>query len=729
MSLTSSLFAGVSGLNSQGSVLGVLGDNIANISTTGYKAGETTFSSLVTGDVSSGGIGSGASASTRISIDQQGIIQSTGIATDIAVSGQGFFVVKDGTESSSEILYTRAGSFRQDDTGNFINAAGFSLQAYPLDNEGRLPGADGNTNTTSSQLLDSLVTVNTRDLSGTAFATSNVSLGLNLDAGQQILTGAGDTIEPISTSENNSAASTQLLLSNANLVNGDELDVTLGNGITHAFQYGGFALSEDITANSMFASSTAAGVFNASVAVGVNFLADDHAFTITSITEAEGTVSNTFTFNQASANATLGTFNSLNSLAAAINAKPELSASVVDNQLIISPTDARGAMAFADVAASGSTMIATGSFAPGGATTFADTASTSANRFSSMAGLSLLVQNQTDGQLSSSISSPASDSAVNINVNDPLSTIVFSESTTSQAAAGNAGNILLELGMVGAAATDNVSFNPIYDTLGATGGNMASGEISPAFSRNVRVFDGQGTGHDLRVSFAKAADNNWLVEVYAANASEIVQQSGLADGQLAVGTIKFNGDGSLQSVSSALTDSFTPVWANESEALAITLDLGTAGSPASQENATNIGLTDGLSQFSGPYTVQFAEQNGAGSGLLSSVEINADGFVVANFTNGQSRNVFKIPLASFPNVNGLTPRAGNVYAASDRSGEFSLNVAGDSGVGVISTKALEGANVELADELTKIIVAQRAFQANTKIITTADELLEELNRL
>ncbi len=717
MSLTSSLFAGVSGLNSQGSVLGVLGDNIANISTIGFKAGNTTFSSLVTGDLASGGIGSGATASTRIAVDQQGIIQSTGIATDIAISGQGFFVVTDDPNSESpEIFYTRAGSFRQDDKGNFVNSAGFALRGYPLDNEGRLPGEIGNANTTSSQLLESLETVNTRDISGLAFATSSIALGMNLNAGQDILTGAGDTAEPITTSINSDAAADDILGPNANLVRDETLEVTLGTGVVHSFVYGGYARSDKITVNSIMGSSTAAGVFseNTTATAGSPLrLSDDDAFTITSVTEALGTVVNTFTFNTASANAQLGTFNSLNSLAAAIDATAALSATVVDGRLMVSATDARGSLAFADVTG---TMIANDSFS----TTDSDfnaVASVSTNRFNSMSGLATLVDNQTNLELSSSVGSAASDSNLTITVNNPLTTITFDD------AAGNTGDMIAEFGL------SSTTFDPTYDPTGATGDNMASGNISPSFSRNIRVYDGQGTGHDLRISFAKAADNTWLVEVYVADETEIEQQSGLVDGQLAVGTIQFNGDGTLNSVSNTLTTGFTPVWTNGAEALEITLDLGTAGAPASQENAATTGLTDGLSQFNGPYTVQFAEQNGAGSGLLSSIEITEEGFVVANFTNGQSRNVFKIPLASFPNVNGLTPKAGNVYAASDKSGDFSLNVPGDSGVGVISASALEGANVELADELTKIIVAQRAFQANTKIITTADELLDELNRI
>ena len=824
MSLTGSLFAGVSGLNSQGTVMGIIGDNIANISTVGFKSGTTTFASLVTGDVSAGGGGSGVTAANRLAIDQQGLIQSTGISTDIAISGQGFFVAKDNPEpGEGQFLYTRAGSFRQDQRGNFVNSAGFVLQAWPLDNEGRLPGEIGNLNTISSQLLESLISVNTRDISGLAFATTNVALGLNLDAGTTILKGAGDTIKPTSTINTGVASDAILAQNTGTIETGDILDVTLGIGTTFSFNYGGFMEGYNITANNIFGAATTAQRFSTSAPAGPTHLAEGDAFTITTV--SAGTV--TFTFREFSPNSDLGTFNSLDTLAAAIDAIPALHARVAGNKILISAVDAREAISFADVGTA--TFIAeesifqygeynttndptvasvfgaattTAAFVPGanitngqtftiqaganpvrtftytdpaapvatsgefdsldtlrlaiestfsselnakfvggqlvisGAdptdsitiangtiTTFSEfgfagsssdstIAVTSTNRFNTLSGLSTLVNEQSG--LSASIESAANDASVTINVDDPLETIQFTDG-------GGSGNLITEFGL------SSTTFSPIYDATGVSGKNMASGDIAPAFSRNIRVFDSLGTGHDVRVSFVKSGNNARLVEVFVANEDEIVTTA--PDGQMAAGTILFNGDGTLKNVSTSLSSAIQIVWSNEALPSNVTLDLGTAGSPAGTPGATQIGLTDGLSQFNGPFNVQFVDQNGAGSGLLSSLEIDQSGFVIANFSNGQSRKVFKIPLASFPNVNGLTPKAGNVFSSSDGSGEFSLNQAGASGVGVISVAALEGANVELADELTKMIIAQRAFQANTKIITTADQLLEELNRI
>ena len=715
MSLTGSLFSAVSGLNSQGTVLGVIGDNIANISTVGFKQGNTTFSSLVTGSGSSGG-GSGVIASSRLAIDQQGQIQSTGVSTDIAISGQGFFVVKDNpTENEGEFFYTRAGSFRQDDRGFFVNSSGFVLQAYKLDPDGKLPGETGNADTTPNQLLQSLTSVSTREISGIAFATSTVSLGVNLDAGESVLAGSGDTIEPPAGSIGNTDVAADDIIAPdlgtafSSLTTGDELEVVLGNGTTYAFTYGGYGESQDITADAILGSSSPTIAFTPSAAAAPAQLAEGDNFTISTSTLPAVT----FTyqqFNPEPTNASARTFNSLATMAQAIDAVNGLSARVVNNRLYVSSADAREAVTFTDVTGN---IVAALDDQSGD---FSNIAAVATNRFNTLQGLTNLVNDEAG--ITASVTNPTSDTSVRITVDDPLQTIQFRNAT------GNTGDILQEFALA------STAFDPIYNASGTNGNNMSSGTITPSFSRNIRVFDSLGSGHDLQIAFAKAGNNKWLVEVFASNPDEITNNiNNNGDGQLASGTILFNGDGTLSEISAGLTDPINVGWTNGAEDSAVSLNLGTPGSPAGTPNATSIGLSDGLSQFNGPYTVQFVEQNGAGSGLLSSLEIDSEGFVIANFSNGQSRRVFKIPLAAFPNSNGLSPKAGNVYQQSDASGEFTLSQVGDSGVGVISIEALESANTELANELTKLIVAQRAFQANTKIITTADELLDELNRI
>lgn len=135
------------------------------------------------------------------------------------------------------------------------------------------------------------------------------------------------------------------------------------------------------------------------------------------------------------------------------------------------------------------------------------------------------------------------------------------------------------------------------------------------------------------------------------------------------------------------------------------------------------------SQFSGNFTVLFADQNGAELGLRTGIDIDRDGFVIARFSNGATSRLYKIPLITFSNPNGLQEVSGTAYSETDESGEENLREAGSGGAGYIEPSTLEMSNVDLADEFAKLIVSQRAYSANTKVITTVDQMTEELLRL
>ncbi len=136
-----------------------------------------------------------------------------------------------------------------------------------------------------------------------------------------------------------------------------------------------------------------------------------------------------------------------------------------------------------------------------------------------------------------------------------------------------------------------------------------------------------------------------------------------------------------------------------------------------------------FSQFAGNYTVLFADQNGAELGLRTGVEIDREGFVIAQFSNGASSRLYKLPLVTFSNANGLEEVSGTAYSETDKSGEENLREAGSGGAGFIEPSTLEISNVDLADEFAKLIISQRAYSANTKVITTVDQMTEELLRL
>ncbi|MEX2649225.1 MAG: flagellar hook protein FlgE [Alphaproteobacteria bacterium] len=557
MSLFGSLFSGVSGLAAQSQAMAMISDNISNVNTVGYKATTARFETLVTGNGSADVYSPGGVRSTPFRlVSQQGLIQASASPLDIALQGNGFFVVRPDASAEAETLYTRAGSFRPDSLGNLVNVQGLFLQGWPLDADGRLPGEIGNTtNPTSSADLGSLETVSVQAINGVAASTTEVTMGANLRATQAILTG------PLqSTVSLGLTSSTDL-----GLTAGDQIDFTSGG-------------------NSL-----------------------------------------TATYNPAPG---AGEFSTLQDLADLINATSAFSATIsgaaADATLVVTGTDPRQNLSIADVGA------------------------------------------------------------------------------------GTAANAIF--------GTGSITIGKTYDpTASAT--NMASGTVTPHFSRTVRVFDAQGGGHDLALDFIKVAQNTWAVEISSAVASEVSATAPLINGQLVTGTVAFNGDATLQSLSAALAQPITIDWTNGASPSGISFNFGTEG------------FTDGLSQFDSAFNVSFLNQNGSEVGQLNGVTIDDDGFVIAAFNNGETRRLYKLPIATFADPTELQARDGNVFAQTDASGEFNLREAGNGGAGTIAASALEAANVDLAKEFSDMIITQRAFSASSRIIATVDEMLEELIRI
>ena len=146
-------------------------------------------------------------------------------------------------------------------------------------------------------------------------------------------------------------------------------------------------------------------------------------------------------------------------------------------------------------------------------------------------------------------------------------------------------------------------------------------------------------------------------------------------------------------------------------------------------NVGTVGLTDGITQFAGAFSVDFLDQDGVRFGSFTNVVIGEDGIVSAVFDNGEQQAIYQIPLARFANPNGMVPRNGNAYIQSDRSGLVLLLQPNTGGAGVVESQALESSTVDIAEEFTNMIVTQRAYSASARIITTADEMLEELIRV
>lgn len=198
--------------------------------------------------------------------------------------------------------------------------------------------------------------------------------------------------------------------------------------------------------------------------------------------------------------------------------------------------------------------------------------------------------------------------------------------------------------------------------------------------------------------------------------------------------ITFNGDGSVNRLfGSGEEDAIDPRaqvqlgWANG----ALDMDGGTIpeGSPAISLFLGNYKTVDGFSQLSGDYQLNYISQNGNKFGNFAGLTVGEDGIVTALFDNGVTTPIFMIPVSTFVNPNGMESMTGNVFQQTDVSGLPTLREAGSAGAGVIAGAALESSTVDLGEEFTAMITTQRAYSAAAKIITTSDEMLEELVRI
>ena len=272
-----------------------------------------------------------------------------------------------------------------------------------------------------------------------------------------------------------------------------------------------------------------------------------------------------------------------------------------------------------------------------------------------------------------------------------------------------------------AAATTKISMRANLDSTTApfagtyNAGDIATGTVTPAFTRSLDVYDAQGGSHTVTMGFLKTGANQWAAEIYAQPATDVTAANGL----LASGTVAFNPDGSLNLAGStpALFGPLNVGWTNAAGSQPITLGLGTEG-----------GL-DGLTQFGSSSAVISSSVDGGQLNNIASIAVSNSGRVSAVFDNGTTRPVFQLPLATFPNPDGLTRTNGSAYTMSDASGNYAINQPGSLGAGSIQSSTLEASNVDLATEFTNMIRFQRAYSAASKIITTVDDMLQEVSNL
>lgn len=243
---------------------------------------------------------------------------------------------------------------------------------------------------------------------------------------------------------------------------------------------------------------------------------------------------------------------------------------------------------------------------------------------------------------------------------------------------------------------------------------------------SIQIYDALGNTRTLNLTWTRLGDDRWTLAVNApgstpANLGPATVEFGqsVAIGSIAAGAI------STLSTAGGLTAS--PATAINSDAsFSFNLDFG-SGSQAIQLDLGAYGSTAGTTQFAGDtLTLNNFQQNGVPQGNFKSLVIDDDGGVTVTFDNGNVRKLYQVSIATFSNPDELDRVDGNAFIATPGSGAAVLKMPGESGAGDIVSAAIEASNVDIAEEFAKLIVAQRVYSANARIVTAADEMLQEV---
>jgi flagellar hook protein FlgE len=277
---------------------------------------------------------------------------------------------------------------------------------------------------------------------------------------------------------------------------------------------------------------------------------------------------------------------------------------------------------------------------------------------------------------------------------------IVADSTGAFSSSSRITDLILPLGRVTPARTTSTA---------VLAGNLnASAAVGDTHALGVTVYDGTGTPHQIDLTFTNTAPGQW----------DWLPTSTTATLPLTPGTVTFDAQGRL----------LTFTYAGGGVDLPIT-PTG-AGAPFNVTfNAGTIGDVDGLAGFSNPSNAVVRSQDGYQSGDLESIAIDSNGVVTGFFTNGVTQALAQIALARFNNPSGLLRQGDNMFTESANSGLPVVGFAGASDSSSITPGALENSNVDLSQEFTSMIITQRGFQANARVITTSDEMLSELVNL
>jgi flagellar hook protein FlgE len=664
-----SLFSGISGLSNHMTMLDVVGSNIANINTVGYKSSRVTFREMltqtirgatrpvsgVTGGTNPVQIGLGTVIQSIDPTFSQGNLQNTGKITDLAIEGDGFFILGDGASR----YYTRAGSFTFDGLGQLVSTGtGYTVMGVMAEDDGSIDYGRpiealrlGNDLVTPAQATTSLVLAGNIDADANALGTITHSHSFLIAAGgANVLSGLTDST-------------------------GTNLGVTAGDDVTVQVDVGGTTYSGTYTTT---ATSTTADL----VAFMNTVTPANASFSITANGAIQVTASGGQAIDRISASIPGGTsfdnamFPSGTIPPAGSALSDELRAPATASDLLDNLYNATGTkLAFVpgddfrvDGTVGGVNVMQTLTY-NAGVTTLGDLANTIQTVFGVTNATGVLIDNT--GQ---------------IEVNgDPGLNSEITEISVSTVGAPNT------------PFTTNLAFSEVQEARDAI-----------TWRTTATLFDSLGRDFRVAVSYTKRTGTNlwdWTV----------TPPSGVTVIQGGSGTVGFSANGRLSSFD--FTDGSNGILmdpGNGSEIMQVALDPGEFG-----------GL-EGLLQYRGPSTATAKDFDGHGAGTLQGITINNDGVLIGQFTNGINRSLAQVAMAEFNNSSGLKRLGNNVYGTSSNTGPESITYVGANASGSIVPGSLEMSNVDLSTEFTQMIIAQRGFQANARVITTGDEMLSEL---
>ncbi|WP_338877989.1 flagellar hook protein FlgE [Campylobacter jejuni] len=839
-----SLWSGVSGLQAHQVAMDVEGNNISNVNTTGFKYSRADFGTMFSQTVKiataptdgRGGsnplqIGLGVSVSSTTRIHSQGSVQTTDKNTDVAINGDGFFMVSD--DGGLTNYLTRSGDFKLDAYGNFVNNAGFVVQGWNINWDDQtidssrtpqnifidpgmhIPAAKStevaikanlnsglNIGTSSRNLyaLDSVHGWNTKtqraedenDTGTTQFYTTSKNsvevtekgvdagalfnangTGLNLRDGQGIWVSYADAKFTTATNgangvfNENSQTTQQNVIFWGNKDNAVTLDITL-NGVN--IQNANIrSLDEAIAYINTFTAPTDTRDGTGVKAVkkadgsGIEFVNDnadgttDNMKNIDLVVKQTNTAGERFrvTWNQQNQNFTAATVKANGNSAWITGGTPGLTEERVQiitaHKYVYSSTPVNIPPMYNPDGGPGYDPANRNN--PGTAennyfqAVQGSLLNTDSRTFRTTEDLRELLQR--DARYGVDYDGSGGFEIDGSDINEGVKVVV---TENGNFAISNPNEIPQRPGFVMPGApgtqdnrtTHNMSFNitaysnkqgtvstndaftkifKAFDGVLTVGGQIKESEQLKlsAFSAGLEIYDSLGSKHTLEVQFVKQSTtqdggNEWQMIIRVPEPAEI-NTTGEGPTNIIVGTARFNNDGSLANYTPK-TINFSP---NNGAApnQQIKLSFGTSGS------------NDGLVSSNSASTLTGQATDGYTSGNLKPEAIRVDdkGNILGEFTNGKTFAVAKIAMASVANNSGLEEIGGNLFKVTANSGAIVVGEAGTGGRGEMKTSALEMSNVDLSRSLTELIIIQRGYQANSKTISTSDQMLQTLIQL